>query len=871
MVYQVAKTVAEKMREDKYKAHDNKTDHLKAYTATRQTMDDTWQGKEARCVETEQAVRDQERVVRGLRKIKEDALEMKNKLGAQSGESPPLKPLAPSSLKQRDEAADQRKVEKKQTLNKKERKEYQIPKKPSVKEAELMKRVAEIVASSPGLDTRSVTAQVMADMGIEQEDSEENSVEVKEEEVEQRPTRRIIGGSGTLEVNSEDTRTIFGASSPGSVSSSQSFSSSRSRGGRGGGRGGGGRGGRGRGRFSPRGKGRGQGHFQKGGYRERNEGWMGQGGMDGGMGGGLGGGFGGGGSGEYPVQGYQGGYQGGPPQGMMYPQGPFHTPQGQPPPHWQNGRYVDSYGYEYGIPMYAAKPANHRYMEAREINSGREQPPMVEATKLPPVVTFTRVESPRAVDAPVTAAVTPAVIDAPQTVQQSVTEPSSVPNSAVELENSTEAKEESSDDERLSKEQVTAIRQKYATYSTANLMRLPLLAGQRMSVAETVSLSSTLVKNVEELRLGAGDNSKSSDWVRGWDIALEKHVLNSVSSRLPNAQGLDLKAKITSSFSQTRQQLDNGMAGREALNFLVRVLTRTLSMATPQHVVFALQNLEVDAGTPFSEYMNTLRALVQNAMSVGHESAQDNVLQLAVRDSVCDQYSNIAVDVFKGRDLMAVPYDSIRDLMDALEVLAWNTTEATAVKRNVISVQTKRAGQGGGNASAGTTSYASAASAGRMYGKQPSQGARVMNIHEEMEDEEKEFKKVHYVATQWEKGKGDESYIPFYTRFDSRKEQDEARQAYGLKCLNCGDQSHFVRECTHPFINKSNMLNPELGQGPPQLVKERWSKWLKRLRDWHEQRRCLKNTGGDKQLEDMRHGDASRIPVETNSWRTCAT
>ncbi|CAB1102935.1 unnamed protein product [Ectocarpus sp. CCAP 1310/34] len=166
MVYQVAKTVAEKMREDKYKAHDNKTDHLKAYTATRQTMDDTWQGKEARCVETEQAVRDQERVVRGLRKIKEDALEMKNKLGAQSGESPPLKPLAPSSLKQRDEAADQRKVEKKQTLKKKERKEYQIPKKPSVKEAELMKRVAEIVASSPGVAE-----------GVEGEEAEEEEGE----------------------------------------------------------------------------------------------------------------------------------------------------------------------------------------------------------------------------------------------------------------------------------------------------------------------------------------------------------------------------------------------------------------------------------------------------------------------------------------------------------------------------------------------------------------------------------------------------------------------------------------------------------------------------------------------------------------------
>ncbi|CAM9366545.1 unnamed protein product [Ectocarpus sp. 12 AP-2014] len=99
--------------------------------------------------------------------------------------------------------------------------------------------------------------------------------------------------------------------------------------------------------------------------------------------------------------------------------------------------------------MDAANPTNIVYMEARETNSGMEQPPMVEAMKLPPVVTFTRVESPRAVEAPVTAAVTPAVIDAPSTVQQSVTEPSSVSNSTAELEGATEEKEESSDENKL--------------------------------------------------------------------------------------------------------------------------------------------------------------------------------------------------------------------------------------------------------------------------------------------------------------------------------------------------------------------------------------------------------------------------------------
>ncbi|CAM9299331.1 unnamed protein product, partial [Pylaiella littoralis] len=54
--------------------------------------------------------------------------------------------------------------------------------------------------------------------------------------------------------------------------------------------------------------------------------------------------------------------------------------------------------------------------------------------------------------------------------------------------------------------------------------------------------------------------------------------------------------------------------------------------------------------------MSTLRSLVQNARSVGHIAPQDSTLQLAVRESVCDQYSLLSADVFKGRDERAVPY-----------------------------------------------------------------------------------------------------------------------------------------------------------------------------------------------------------------------
>lgn len=540
-----------------------------------------------------------------------------------------------------------------------------------------------------------------------------------------------------------------------------------------------------------------------------------------------------------------GGYEGGPPQGMFFPppQGQFPPPQG----YWNNGRCVDGYGYDmgmqgyrgglnyYGIPPEMSIQRNEKGVDSGGYQSNN-QPPMVQAKEMP-VVTITRVESPKPVLAPAPA-LESVVISVPQVGPVTA----GAANSVGVEESKTVNREESSDEETLSKEEVNKIRQKYAVFSTSNLMRMPTLTSQRLTVEETVALSSTLANNVEEIRIGAGDFGKTSEWVRGWDIPLEKHVLNAVSHRMPSTQGLDLKTKITSAFTLTRQQLQTGMTGPEALDFLVRALTKTLSMATPQQVVFALQNFVVEVGTPFSDYMMHLRALVQNALSVGHVSQQDNVLQLAVRESVCDQYSSISMDVFKGRDLKAVPYDSIGDLMEALEALAWNTTEATQERRETMrgtKGQVRRTGQGGGNASVGGKSYVNTAeNLARMYSrKQPAQGGAVMSIQEELEDEEREFGKVHYVASQWGENKGDLSYIPFYKRFNSRQAQDEARRAYGLKCLNCGDQSHFVRDCPKQFMNKSEMMNPALGEGTPQEIKERWSKWLKRLRDWHDARR----------------------------------
>ncbi|CAN0280218.1 unnamed protein product, partial [Pylaiella littoralis] len=170
----------------------------------------------------------------------------------------------------------------------------------------------------------------------------------------------------------------------------------------------------------------------------------------------------------------------------------------------------------------------------------------------------------------------------------------------------------------MTKKQIKEIQRQYATYNTGVFMKLPLLPlGE--DVNELVQFADTLSHVVEECRLGVGDHS-DSQWVRGWDRPVEKHVINAISSSRAGStqEVLALKRKVNTAFIQTRAQMDKGVQGPQALDFLIRVLSKELSTVSPNAVVSELQNLVVAPGTPFKEYMSTLRSLVQNARSVGH-------------------------------------------------------------------------------------------------------------------------------------------------------------------------------------------------------------------------------------------------------------
>ncbi|CAN0238662.1 unnamed protein product, partial [Ectocarpus fasciculatus] len=80
------------------------------------------------------------------------------------------------------------------------------------------------------------------------------------------------------------------------------------------------------------------------------------------------------------------------------------------------------------------------------------------------------------------------------------------------------------------------------------------------------------------------------------------------------------------------------------------------------------------------------------------------------------------------------------------------------------------------------------------------------------DDENDEFERVYeiHVAPKTANQMRD---CPFFVWFTSREEKDRQRQAFGLRCLNCGSDTHFVRDCDKGYMNVSKILNPNLAKG----------------------------------------------------------
>ena len=276
--------------------------------------------------------------------------------------------------------------------------------------------------------------------------------------------------------------------------------------------------------------------------------------------------------------------------------------------------------------------------------------------------------------------------------------------------------------------------------------------------------------------------------------------------------------------------LRSGQQGPEVLDHIVRSLCRGLSPANPIAVMQTLQTFVVPAGTSFSAFLSELGMLVANVRSVGPLEPEDGTVQVAIKAALDDQFAGLSAQIFVGRNMKVVPFASVDDLLESLEDLALNQTQATP---------SRRGGVGGGHVPVvQSTPYAG----GRPYGKAPrnpgyGQVMMVETRDEEYEDEECEFVRI-YAVMGADGGFGKDKKEPsFYVPFPNREAKDAARRAFGPRCLNCADDTHFARDCPQPFRNVSKILNPELGVGSQDDVNDRWRTWQHRLKQWHAKRR----------------------------------
>ena len=129
---------------------------------------------------------------------------------------------------------------------------------------------------------------------------------------------------------------------------------------------------------------------------------------------------------------------------------------------------------------------------------------------------------------------------------------------------------------------------------------------------------------------------------------------------------------IADAFARGSHLQAEGRRGPDVLQHIIRSLCRGLSRATPAAVMQALQNMVVPVGTPFSVYLSELRLLVGNVHCIGHVAPEDGTMQIAIETGVDDQFAGLSPQIFTGRNMRALPFDSIDELMGSLGDLAMN-------------------------------------------------------------------------------------------------------------------------------------------------------------------------------------------------------
>ena len=313
-----------------------------------------------------------------------------------------------------------------------------------------------------------------------------------------------------------------------------------------------------------------------------------------------------------------------------------------------------------------------------------------------------------------------------------------------------------------------------------------------------VNFAASLKETVAQIRDLRKYFSEDGFWVPRWHRPLMRHVLNSVSHHYP-AQVTKTKQMVRDAFARAEADERSGQPGRQVLEGILRALCLGLSFSTPhQALQQLLQTFTVPEKTSFADFFSELRIAVMNVKDVALVPPDDSTMQVAVKASIDYQFATLAASIFAGRNRPAVPFGSVEELLDYLGDLTMNRTPATAATRLGPRKAESRA-------ASGSTRSGNVFPVGGKEKKSKLDDAWYWK-HDELEYE-------HIMAViDRDGGFGqNRSDSAFHVRFLTLEERLATRDKFAKKCLNCGEDAHFARECPKPFMNVSALITPDVG------------------------------------------------------------
>ena len=163
-------------------------------------------------------------------------------------------------------------------------------------------------------------------------------------------------------------------------------------------------------------------------------------------------------------------------------------------------------------------------------------------------------------------------------------------------------------------------------------------------------------------------------WVPGWHAPLLK--LTKAANNVNRDDTHDLHRFVDDLFSQLQERMTTGSSGPSALKILLADFADYFDRAPRGAALETSQKFGIRTGTPFSSYLQTLRAVVASTVEKGGPLAPSAEMAIElVRIRTAQQYVMLMPTLFPG-DLATreKPYDSLASMWTAFADLKHNTS-----------------------------------------------------------------------------------------------------------------------------------------------------------------------------------------------------